>query len=131
MSMVSMVEQQWLFLRDIALLIDKAIELNIVMTAGEAYRTECQELSYVYGKTIAKIDGKIELIDAPVKSKTMKSQHLERLAMDFNFFIDGNLTYKKEDIQTLGDFWESLTDKNEWGGNWTSFHDVPHFQRNN
>lgn len=40
------------------------------------------------------------------KSKTMKSNHLGRLAIDFNFFINGELTYDKEKLQPPGDFWE-------------------------
>ena len=110
---MSMVKKQWEFLKDIALLIEKAEELNITLTAGEAYRSEYQQKEYVRAG----------------KSKTMDSQHLKRLAMDFNFFINGKLTYEKEDIQPLGDFWESLRTENSWGGNWESFKDTPHFER--
>jgi len=64
------------------------------------------------------------------KSKTINSKHLLNLAIDLNFFnLEGELTYKKKDLQWIGDFWESLNDKNEWGGNW-KFLDTPHFQRN-
>jgi len=106
--------EQWLFLQDVALLIMEAKRLGIKLTGGELYRTEYQQAKYF-------ADG---------KSKTMNSMHLKKLAVDFNFFIGGQLTYKKEDIQPLGDYWESLDYKNEWGGNWKSFQDVPHFQRN-
>lgn len=110
---MSLSGQQRYFTIDISKLILEADRLQIGLTFGEAYRTRYQQDKYVK-------DG---------KSKTMKSNHLKRLAVDFNFFIDGNLTYKKEDIQELGDFWESLNPQNKWGGNYTSFIDTPHFER--
>jgi len=64
-----------------------------------------------------------------VNPKTMNSNHRKRLAIDFNFFINGHLTYDKTKIQALGDYWESLDEHNSWGGNWKSFLDVPHFER--
>lgn len=64
------------------------------------------------------------------RSKTMKGQHPKKLAVDLYFFKDGKLTWSREDIQAIGDYWESLHPRNEWGGNWKSFKDVPHFQMN-
>jgi len=106
-------EVQQEFSLDVAKLINKADELCIGLTFGHAWRSLADQRRLV----------------ALGKSKTTKSKHLDRLAVDFNFFINGKLTYKKKDIQELGDFWESLNDKNSWGGNWTSFLDTPHFQR--
>jgi len=64
------------------------------------------------------------------KSKTMKSAHLNRLAIDLNFFDpQSNLVYDKEYLQRFGDYWEGLDPKNTWGGNWESFTDTPHFER--
>ncbi len=64
------------------------------------------------------------------KSKTMNSYHRKRLAIDLNCYTpEGILTFKKEDIQKFGDFWEGLNPKNSWGGNWKSFLDTPHFER--
>ncbi len=60
----------------------------------------------------------------------MNSQHLKRLAHDFNFFIDGKLTYDKAKLQKLGDYWESLHELNRAGMNFKNFLDVPHFQMN-
>ena len=51
--------------------------------------------------------------------------HLKKCAADLHFTKDGELCYP----QDLGDFWESLNEKNQWGGNWNSFKDKPHFQR--
>ena len=33
------------------------------------------------------------------------------------------------EIENDAAFWESLNQKNSWGGNWASFKDVPHFER--
>lgn len=111
---MGMVNEQWAFLQDVALLINKAKELNITLTAGEMYRTpEQQKIYFDTGK-----------------SKTMNSNHLKRLAVDFNFFINGKLTYDLAVIKPLGIYWESLNTKNRWGGNFTSLKDSPHFERN-
>lgn len=63
------------------------------------------------------------------KSKTMNSMHLKSLAVDLAIFKNGVLLQKKEDLQKLGDYWESLDDKNRWGGNFKSFYDGMHFER--
>jgi hypothetical protein len=108
-----MVKEQWLFVKDVAKLILKAETLGIELTGGELYRTiEQQQIYLKKGQT-----------------KTANSMHMKRLAIDFNFFIEGKLTYDKEDIQELGDYWESLNEKNRWGGNFKSFIDTPHFER--
>ena len=106
-------DEQWLFLQDVAKLIDYAKLNEIKLTGGELYRTQYQQAKYIK-------DG---------KSKTMKSKHLERLAIDFNFFVNGRLTYDVEDVRILGEYWEILSEKNEAGMLW-EWKDTPHFQRN-
>ena len=64
------------------------------------------------------------------KSKTMASNHLRRLAIDLNFLKGGSLVMDKAQLAPLGTFWESLHPTNRWGGNFASFTDVPHFERN-
>jgi hypothetical protein len=39
------------------------------------------------------------------------------------------LTYDIAALTPIGKYWESLHPKNQWGGFWKSFKDVPHFQR--
>ena len=107
------VVEQHEFLKDVAKLIYFADQQGIVLTGGELFRTKEQQSIYVNTG----------------KSKTMHSKHMERLAIDLNFFIKGVLTYEKKDVQVLGDYWESLNNKNRWGGNWENFVDVPHFER--
>jgi predicted chitinase len=115
---MSLNEQQNIFMQHAAVLINKAHELGLIVTAGELYRTPEQQKLHVKNG----------------RSKTMNSQHLKRLAIDLNFFVrqeDGRLKliYEHESIRQLGAFWENLDDANFWGGHWSSFKDTPHFER--
>jgi len=113
-------QKQRIFTRNVAALIAYAYDMGLEPTFGEAFRTHEQQLLYVQSG----------------KSRTMNSNHLRRLAVDFNFFKDGNLTYRWEDIKPLGDHWESLHADNRWGGDWNKndikdgFIDTPHFEMN-
>ena len=64
------------------------------------------------------------------RSKTLNSNHLKRLAIDLNFFKDGQIIWDKGVLTPLGAYWESLYPKNRWGGNFNSLVDCPHFERN-
>ena len=110
---MSLVAEQAAFLLDVAKLINKATELGFVVTGGELFRTPEQQQIYV--KT--------------GRSKTMNSLHLQRRAVDLNFFVDGKLTYDKATLAPLGAFWESLHPLNSWGGNGVKLVDTPHFSR--
>ncbi|WP_428743231.1 M15 family metallopeptidase [Tenacibaculum sp.] len=113
-------EYQQIFTSNISCLIQFAERSGYRLTFGEAFRTNEQQLLYVQTG----------------KSKTMNSNHLRRLAVDFNVFKNGNLTYKWEDIKPIGDYWESLHENNRWGGDWNKndikdgFIDTPHFEMN-
>ncbi len=61
------------------------------------------------------------------KSWTKNSAHLECLAIDIYFTKDGRLLEGKDELQILGDYWESLYPYNRWGGNWQKL-DCPHFE---
>lgn len=105
--------EQAFFLLDFIKLIEFAISKGFSVTAGELLRPV--EMQEIYVKT--------------GRSKTMNSLHLKKLAGDLNFFLNGKYVCEKEALQEVGDFWESLSPKNSWGGNWSSFKDVPHFER--
>lgn len=111
---MSLISEQHEFLQDVADLIKQAAALGFVVTAGELWRSHEQQEIYV--KT--------------GRSRTMKSNHIRRLAVDLNFFKDGRLTYDLTVLKPLGDYWESLHPLNRWGGNFKSIVDVPHFERN-
>jgi len=110
---MSLVAEQAAFMRDVARLLAKAWELGFDVTGGELFRTPEQQQLHVQAG----------------RSRTMRSNHLRRCAIDLNFFRNGQLVQTKAGLQELGDFWESLGPKNRWGGNWRSFVDVPHFER--
>jgi hypothetical protein len=109
---MSLVAEQAAFLLDACKLIAKATELGFTVTGGELARTIDQQQIYV--KT--------------GRSKTMNSIHIKRCAIDLNFFKDGKLVYDVKTLAPVGEYWESLHPKNQWGGKWR-FVDVPHFQR--
>ena len=118
--------RQQVFTLNISKLIMQAEEWGVKLTFGEAHRTKSQQFLYFYGAKVAKEE---ELVIKPSKKRswTLNSKHLKRLAVDFNFFIDGELFYKHELINKLGVYWESLNELNQWGGHWRST-DTPHFQ---
>ena len=122
---------QQIFTRHITLLIQKANALGVGLTFGEAYRTLDQQELYFYGKTVRPADMRLELISGKKRTQTMYSKHLMRLAVDFNFFVGGVLTYTDPLVEQLGLYWESLDPLNRWGGHFKNFYDAPHFERNN
>lgn len=105
-------ETQQIFTKNVASLIAYADMIGIGLTFGHAYRD---------------LDTQKRLVKEG-KSKTLNSYHLKRLAVDFNFFINGKLVYDKYKLTELGAFWEGLHPKNKWGGNFKSFTDTPHFE---
>lgn len=105
--------EQASFLQDVIKLIMYAYQEGFIVTGGELQRTPEQQQIYVDSG----------------KSKTMNSMHLKKCAIDLNFFIDGGIIGTKEYLQKLGNYWESLSDKNRWGGNFEGFIDTPHFER--
>lgn len=104
---------QQIFVQNIARLILFANSKGINMTFGEAYRTDYQQAEHVRNK----------------KSHTMNSNHLRRLAIDFNFFINGELTYDKEKLKEVGSYWVKIDKLNRWGGDFKNV-DTPHFEMN-
>lgn len=122
-------EKQQIFSKNIASLIVYADLLEIGLTFGEAYRTPSQVLLNFFGFKVVKggVLG-IKLVKSKKLSKTLNSYHLKRLAVDFNFFINGKLTYDKHKLAELGSFWEGLHPENRWGGNFKNFTDTSHFE---
>lgn len=121
----SIIPEQHEFLQDFCRLIQHATSIGFTVTAGELLRPVEMQKIYVQ-------DG---------RSKTMNSLHIKKLAGDLNFFKAnalGKLVYisSVEELKELGKYWESLSPKNRWGGNfdkdWSkedNFKDAPHFER--
>jgi len=111
-NIMSLRKEQSEFAKDIVQLLIFIHQQGFEISFGETFRTKYQQAEYI----------------RTGRSKTMRSKHLKKLAMDLNFFKDGKIVYSKERLQVIGDYWESLDTLNKWGGNW-KFKDVPHFQR--
>ena len=111
---MSLVNEQAKFLLDVCKLVQFADEHGFTVTGGELWRTAEQQEIYV----------------RTGRSRTMKSNHLRRLAIDLNFLRGGAVIWDKDELTEVGKFWESLDPKNRWGGNFTTLKDVPHFERN-
>lgn len=101
------------FLRDVGHLIAWAFENGYELTLGEGYRTKDQQWLYYNGKTL--VGGRIMNHPQGRLSWTTNSRHMQRLAIDFNLFIDGDWQTTTEAYRPLGEFWESLNTKNRWG----------------
>lgn len=122
---MSLGNEQWSFLKDLAALILWADAHGYTLRGGELQRTIEQQNIYVKSGV----------------SKTMNSMHLKKLAIDLAVFRGDTILVSREDIKPLGDYWESLNPKNRWGGSWRGvveakiargekpFVDAPHFER--
>ena len=106
---MSLGQEQEAFSRDLCSLLTYAHEKGYGVRIGEVERTVEQQKIYI----------------KQGRSKTMNSNHLRKCAADLHFTLAGSLCYPQE----LGEYWESLSPKNSWGGNWKSFKDKPHFER--
>ena len=62
-------------------------------------------------------------------SKTMDSKHLEKLAVDFNLFIEGTYITDIARYKPLGEYWKLLGGR--WGGDFEGFPDAGHFEYKN
>ena len=80
-------EQQSLFVKMVAALIEHAYNLGYELTFGDAYANDGHRIG---------------------------SFHYKRLAIDLNLFKDGVFCPDSEDHRPLGEFWESLG--GTWGG---------------
>jgi hypothetical protein len=118
---MGLVTTQSEFAQHVSRLLQRCAETGFTVTLGEVFRT--LEQQKIYLKT--------------GRSKTLNSQHMKRLAIDLNFFRNGELVQNRADIKPIGDWWEALHPKNRWGGNWrglvdsgrSHFIDCPHFER--
>lgn len=112
---MSLREEQSKFAADFVALIHFIWQQGYEVTIGEVQRAPEQQRVYVQTG----------------RSKTMNSYHLKKLAADLHIFerATGKLIYEKSRLQAIGDYWESLSPQNSWGGNWKSFKDIPHFER--
>lgn len=101
-------EKQQLFTIMVANLVLWAESRGFRLTYGEAFRTPEQAA-----------------LNAKKGSGISNSLHTQRLAVDFNLFINGKYQDKSEAYLPLGEYWESLG--GSWGGRFKSIPDGNHF----
>ncbi len=111
--MTELLYKQFGFAEDIARLIVYAFGKGYSLTFGEAFRPLfVQEIYFKEGKT-----------------QTLHSQHLERLAVDFNLFLQGrHISTDAPEWHILGTYWKSLNVDNRWGGDFPYLKDYNHFE---
>ena len=103
---MSLSDTQWLFLQEVAELINYAHSLGYKLTLGDGYRDP-----RLHGDVGEKKGyGHAE------------SFHKKRLAIDLNLFINGEYKTDTESHRPLGEYWESLG--GTWGGR---FDDANHY----
>lgn len=98
------------FATEAANLIKKAFQLGYQVTLGEAWRTP-QQAQW----------------DHDHDTGISHSLHTERLAIDLNFFKDGNLITDGSKLKDIGDWWKSLGPNYRWGGDFKTLPDGNHF----
>ena len=93
-------EKQRLFTKLVGELIRYTYDvLGYQLTFGEAYRTPEQAA-----------------LNAKIGSGIYNSLHTQRLAVDFNLFVNGVYVAGTEAYTPLGEYWESLDPQCAWGG---------------
>lgn len=111
-----LIEEQWLFLQDVALLIRFASQIpGVQLTLGGAFQANDWYYDNCKGKTPHLKGG----------------QHPKRLAVDLNLFVDGRWIKNGHHVwDMLGEFWKRLNPlRNRWGGDFTNVSDFNHFER--
>lgn len=99
-------DEQWNFLKSLALLITWAESKGYKLTGGDLYRDP-------------RLHGDI---GTKMAYGHPDSYHKKRLAIDLNLFIDNKYQTSTEAHRPLGEYWESLG--GTWGGR---FNDANHY----
>lgn len=95
-----MVLLQSIFAKNVALLIQFILAQGYFVSLGEAWRSPEQcEWNAAHGKGI------------------VHSLHINRMAIDLNLHDHKGIYLQDEQVYaTMGKYWESLDDRNRWGG---------------
>lgn len=102
---------------DLVAVVDRALELtNVDFTVIDGLRSRAEQQKLV----------------ARGASKTMNSRHLTGHAVDIAPFVDGKVSWHWPDYYPLAGAIKTAAEELgvpiEWGGDWTSFKDGPHWQ---
>lgn len=94
-------QKQRLFTRLIGQLISYAYAHSFELTFGDAFRSPEQAA-----------------INAKKGAGIVNSLHTQRLAVDFNLFINSEYITDGSRHKPLGDYWKTLHPLCRWGGDW-------------
>jgi peptidoglycan L-alanyl-D-glutamate endopeptidase CwlK len=102
---------------------------DLVLLVHEAIKITEVDFGVTCGLRTAEEQAKLL---AEGKSKTMKSRHLTGHAVDLVAYVDGKVTWEWEAYEKIAKAMKSAADTAgvpiEWGGDWMTFKDGPHFQ---
>ena len=105
---MSVLQEQ--FAQDAADLIKYVATQGYTVTLGEAWRTPQQaQWNAEHGTGIA------------------DSLHIERLAIDLNFFVGGEYVTDGSLLASIGAWWKAKSPAHRWGGDFASRPDGTHF----
>lgn len=99
---MSLLDEQFAFIKDFRKLLSRAEELNFEVSGGELARSiETQQQLHQSGQ-----------------EATMDSPHIRKCAVNLSFFKESNgrweLIQSYETLKPLGEFWQSLNPRNQW-----------------
>lgn len=107
----------------------KGVDEDLVAVVKRAI--EITEIDFGVTEGIRTLDRQAELFKKGL-SKTMKSKHLIGRAVDLVAYVDGKVSWEKEDYYPIALAMEraaiELNVKIKWGGDFKSFFDGPHFE---
>jgi peptidoglycan L-alanyl-D-glutamate endopeptidase CwlK len=107
----------------------KGVHLDLVKLVERAIQVSDVDFTVIEG--LRSIDRQRELVKAGA-SQTLKSRHLTGHAVDLGAWVDNQIDwswslYPKINLAMMAASTE-LRIPIEWGGNWTTFKDGPHWQ---
>lgn len=127
-------DKQFLFLKYIVEYLYYAIKTypDLKITFGDGSRPFILQYIYYYGFYVNRKTNQIEQSDKKKITHTLDSDHLHRMAHDFNYYWkDEYLDPEKESawpkvakdcMNDLRKYWKGLHPKNVHGGDWVLYH---------
>lgn len=109
--------------------IDKmqGIKLDLIRVIEKA----SDKTSFIVTEGLRSVERQKMLVQAG-KSKTMNSYHITGDAVDLAVMVDGKISWDFKEYKKLADVIKEVAKDEgveiEWGGDWKSFKDGPHFQ---
>lgn len=107
----------------------KGVHPDMVKVMEEAIKESPLDFGITEG--LRTLERQKELFEAG-KSRTMNSRHLRGLAVDIAIFIDGKVNWDFPNYKLVADHIKEVAKELnipiQWGGDWVSFRDGPHFE---